>query len=96
MPSLRDDAPTRSETHWQGEVLTYRWKKWNESYHPYLLFNQDADSFTFFGFYVNKDGHATDPVSNSVIMNHIMSRDLRKALSDNKIDMSENCHKWER
>ena len=93
MTSLRDDMPARSETHWQGEVATYRW---SESYHPYLLFNHDEDFFTFFGFFVNKSGHAIDPVSNSVIMNHIMSPDLRDILIKNKIDMSENCHKWKR
>ena len=85
--------PTKFEI---DEVATYRWKKWNETSHPYLLFNHDEESFTFFGFYVNMYGHATDPVSNLVIMNHIMSPDLRNILIANKIDMSENCHKWER
>ena len=70
--------------------------KCSYSFHPYLLFNKDQDSFTFFGFSVDKRGHAIDPVSTDVIKHNIMSPNLRSILRTNKIDMSESCHKWKR
>lgn len=60
------------------------------------MFNEDEESFTFFGFSVNRRGHAIDPVSSDVIKSDIMSERLRSLLLVNKIDMSEGCHKWKR
>ena len=66
------------------------------SFHHYLLFNKDEESFTFFGFSVDERGHAINPVSTDIIKHNIMSEELRSILVLNKIDMSEGCHKWKR
>jgi hypothetical protein len=43
-------------------------KRWEKNPHPYLIFNSDHHTFTFFGFNVNKQsGHLVDPSTGEII-----------------------------
>ena len=68
------------------------------SFHPYLFFNQDNISFTFFGFNVTENGDAVDPATSKVIEPKIMSSELRTALMDvdKNVNLLEDYRKWNR
>ena len=66
------------------------------SFHPYLFFNQDQDSLTFVGFYINSRGDAIDPATSRIIEEQIMSKELQEALKQNRINLSEDYRKWNR
>jgi hypothetical protein len=43
-------------------------KRWERNPHPYLIFNSDHHTFTFFGFNVDKlSGHLVDPTTGEII-----------------------------
>jgi len=61
-------------------------RKWETNPHPYLFFNPDHSSFTFFGFNVNQStGKLADPYnSDRIVFPSIkMSRDLILAINQN-------------
>ena len=66
------------------------------SFHPYLFFNQDGESFTFVGFFVNSQGDAIDPDTSRVIEHQIMSSKLQVGLKHQRINLSEDYRKWTR
>ncbi|XP_065678762.1 E3 ubiquitin-protein ligase rnf213-alpha isoform X2 [Hydra vulgaris] len=51
-------------------------RKWEHSLHPYLFFNQDHATMTFFEFNIDQSGNLFDPETGSVIKKNIMSTEL--------------------
>ena len=66
------------------------------SFHPYLFFNQDRDTFTFIGFYVTEKGDAMDPTTAETRIPKLMSQDLRRHLRQYSADMWDDYRKWTR
>lgn len=66
-------------------------KKWEKNAHPYLLFNPDRVTFTFFGFNLDeKNGYLIDPNSKERIYNNIsVPIDLIPILKKN-VDVDSN------
>ena len=60
--------------------------KYHISHHPYLFFNKDGNTFTFFGLNINAAGdlvHKRSNGSNEIIEPGLMSSDLCGTLSEN-------------
>ena len=64
------------------------------SFHPYLFFNNDQDTFTFMGFYVNEKCDAVDPNTQRIIIQSVLQNDLRLLLKQSSVDLSDNYLKW--
>ena len=48
-------------------------RKWENDPHPYLFFNPDGQTFTFFGFYVNKTtGTLVEPNTGNRLFDHLV------------------------
>jgi E3 ubiquitin-protein ligase RNF213 len=59
-------------------------RKWENSPHPYLFFNPDGHTFTFFGFYVRRHtGELIDPNTEQTLFtnNLVLSRQLMHGIS---------------
>ena len=58
-------------------------RKWETNPHPYLFFNPDHCTFTFFGFYVNYFGKLADPINHDQIVfpNIRISKDLMSGIN---------------
>lgn len=53
-------------------------RKWENDPHPYLFFNPDGQTFTFFGFYVDRNtGHLMEPNTNKRLFDNLA---INKAL----------------
>lgn len=64
------------------------------SFHPYLFFNQDRDTFTFMGFCVDDDCNAIDPNNGKTILPNVFSKDLKSLLKAHFVDFSDNYLNW--
>ena len=65
------------------------------SSHPYLFFNQDRMSFTFFGFVVTSDGDLCDLTKPGVILERgIMTKQLCTGLKAQRVDLYEDYRQW--
>ncbi|XP_047126737.1 E3 ubiquitin-protein ligase rnf213-alpha isoform X2 [Hydra vulgaris] len=51
-------------------------RHWEHSLHPYLFFNQDHATMTFFGFNIDYRGNLFDPETRLIIKENIMSPEL--------------------
>jgi hypothetical protein len=71
-------------------------KRFSCSPHPYLFFNEDGQTFTFLGFYINYNFDLVDVNTNKVLEKAIMSRELRDAFIANKVPIKEDFDKLER
>ena len=58
-------------------------RKWENNPHPYLFFNPDGQTFTFFGFYVNTStGQLLEPQTNRVLFDNLrLSKNLIAGIS---------------
>lgn len=58
-------------------------RKWENNPHPYLFFNPDGQTFTFFGFYVNtQTGQLLEPQTNRVLFDNIrISKNLMDGIN---------------
>jgi hypothetical protein len=69
-------------------------RKWENDPHPYLFFNPDGHTFTFFGFYVNKkSGELIELKTQRVLFDNklVLDRDLINGIDlQNKNILSEN------
>ena len=78
------------------EQLNMR-RKWENDPHPYLFFNPDGQTFTFFGFCVDRNtGHLLDQTSNAPLFDNKLSinRNLMQAIeSQNAKILKENISK---
>lgn len=58
--------------------------------HPYLFFNQDHITMTFFGFYINSNGDLVDPGTKRILEKGLMSKPLRNGLQAQLVDFTTN------
>ena len=59
------------------------------SAHPYLFFNHDK-TFTFIGFNIDKaTGNVVDENTKKVLLNNVVSENLRYALERNHVPLAE-------
>ena len=67
----------KNEAEFKIDQLKMR-RKWENDPHPYLFFNTDGQTFTFFGFHVHKQtGYLHDPNSNKRLFDNLtMQRNL--------------------
>ncbi|CAD5126001.1 DgyrCDS14181 [Dimorphilus gyrociliatus] len=74
---------------YQIELMAIK-HRWETRPHPYLFFNSDNHTFTFFGFNVEKKtGNLVDVTTGEVILNRAINRQLHCALIMNGVDLSE-------
>ena len=66
------------------------------SFHPYIFFNHDRASMTFLGFKITPNGDLVDPETNRVMEHQLLSKELRKGLTDQKVNFDENYFAWDR
>jgi hypothetical protein len=75
------------------EIETRR--KWEESAHPYLLFNEDGDSLTFVGFRVSVEtGDLLHPESSAVLIHRAVTPRLYEFLKESGVDLDEQWKHW--
>ncbi len=60
-------------------------QKWEHSPHPYVFFNEDGHSVSFFGFFLSQNLSLVDERSGKVIHEKIVPRVLYDALVNNRI-----------
>ncbi|XP_067936891.1 E3 ubiquitin-protein ligase rnf213-alpha-like [Watersipora subatra] len=71
-------------------------KTWESENHPYLFFNEDGATFTPLGFYVEASHGSAKPYSlvdcntKEIISEQCIARNLKRALDEAKLAMSEN------
>ena len=66
----------KNEVEFQLNQLKMR-RKWENDPHPYLFFNLDGNTFTFFGFYVNRrTGQLIDHEKNTILFENRLSLNL--------------------
>ena len=51
---------------------------------------------TFLGFKITPNGDLVDPETNRVIEHQLLSKELRKGLTDQKVNFDENYFAWDR
>ncbi|XP_066918681.1 E3 ubiquitin-protein ligase rnf213-alpha-like [Clytia hemisphaerica] len=81
--SLGDDDTNKLES---GGFLLELKTKWEQSHHPYLFFNKDGGTFTFFGLNINQAGdlvHKRPNGSNEIVEPQLMNSKLHGILSEN-------------
>lgn len=51
---------------------------------------------TFLGFKITPNGDLVDPETNRVMEQQLLTKELRKGLSDQKVNFDENYFTWDR
>ena len=83
---LFDPYPT-----WYMLVRSYNCVLLSFSPHPYLFFNSDRMTFTFLGFYIDRQtGNLIDQQTGRVLDQGIMAHNLYDALVRNHVPIQEN------
>ncbi|XP_065678667.1 E3 ubiquitin-protein ligase rnf213-alpha isoform X7 [Hydra vulgaris] len=59
-----------------NELMIQLKRKWEHSSHPYLFFNQDHATMTFFGFNIDSNGNLLDPDRKTIIKQGVMTKNL--------------------
>ncbi|XP_053396012.1 E3 ubiquitin-protein ligase rnf213-alpha-like [Mercenaria mercenaria] len=66
-------------------------RTWESSPHPYLFFNRDRMTFTFLGFYIEKEsGNLIDQQTGNVLERCIMTKNLYEAMERNHVPLQED------
>ena len=72
-------------------------RKWEQKCQPYLYFNEDRQSMTFLGVQVSNKRNLIDPLkSSNVLEKKIISKDLYDTLIRNRVDLQDDCMKWDK
>ena len=66
------------------------------SFHPYIFFNYDRASMTFLGFKITPNGDLVDPETDRVMEHQLLTKELHKGLTDQKVNFNENYFAWDR
>ncbi|WAR07278.1 R213A-like protein [Mya arenaria] len=84
----RDAIDTENE----DELELYQMRRtWESSPHPYLFFNSDRFTFTFLGFYIDRNtGNLVDQQTDDILEQKIMSQQLYDSLVRNRAPIREN------
>ncbi|XP_065678772.1 E3 ubiquitin-protein ligase rnf213-alpha isoform X3 [Hydra vulgaris] len=81
---MAQDFSTRSisldNDYSSSELMIYLKRKWEHSYHPYIFFNQDHETMTFFGFNIDLNGNLLDPDCITIKKQGIMTKNLYAVL----------------
>ena len=95
-PSLRGEIEkTTVDTLQMHQVVDKR--RWENSSHPYIFFNQDRHTMTFLGFNISDRGDLMDSINpNTAIKHKIMRPDLMKVLKHNRVNLCEDFQKLKR
>ncbi|KAJ7339375.1 hypothetical protein OS493_005769 [Desmophyllum pertusum] len=64
-------------------------RSWENSPHPYLFFNQDHNTMTFLGFYINSVGDLVNPQNGQIVERGLMSEPLRNGLEVQGVDFKQ-------
>ena len=76
-----------------GNELVQLRRRWEQSPHPYLFFNEDRHSVTFVEVQITRDGRLLDPRNNQALET-IMSTELSTALYTQGFRLQENYDNW--
>jgi len=60
-------------------------RKWENSPHPYIFFNDDGHTMTFFGFHLDANLNLIDESSGQILEHRIMTRPLYEGLRRNSV-----------
>ena len=91
-PSLSADL-TRMEA--AGNLQQYQLRRrWEQSPHPYLFFNEDRHAMTPIGLQITRDGNLINPLTAAVLDEQIMTRELSTALYTQGFRLQENYEEW--
>ncbi|KTG00736.1 hypothetical protein cypCar_00028018 [Cyprinus carpio] len=78
-------------------------KRWESEPHPYIFFNDDHESMTFIGFHLQPNAQngidAIDPLTNRVIKQNIMTRELYEGLKLQRVPFNidfDQLPRWEK
>ena len=71
-------------------------RRWEQSPHPYLFFNNDRHSMTFVGVQISRDGHLIDPQTGNILDTQMMTRGLSTALYTQGFRLQENYDAWDK
>ena len=91
-PSLSADLTRIENTENLQQYLLRR--KWEQSPHPYLFFNEDRHSMAPIGLRITRDGHLMGTQTTAVLDEQIMSRNLSAALCTQGFWLQENSEEW--
>ncbi|XP_052808691.1 E3 ubiquitin-protein ligase rnf213-alpha-like isoform X2 [Mya arenaria] len=80
------------ETEDEDQLELYQMRRtWESSPHPYLFFNSDRFTFTFLGFYIDRNtGNLVDQQTNRVLEEGIMAQNLYDSLVRNQAPVRED------
>ncbi|WAR07285.1 R213A-like protein [Mya arenaria] len=79
-PGMIPQGAMEAEDEDQLELYQMR-RTWESSPHPYLFFNSDRFSFTFLGFYIDRNtGNLVDQQTNRILEQGIMGQNLYDSL----------------
>ncbi|WAR07347.1 R213A-like protein [Mya arenaria] len=80
------------DTEDEDELELYQMRRtWESSPHPYLFFNSDRFTFTFLGFYIDRNtGNLVDQQTDDILEQKIMSQQLYDSLVRNRAPIREN------
>ena len=96
-PSLRISLQSSISS---NELLGYSIdseRKWDQKKNPYIFFNEDMQSMTFFGISIDKNLNQLNVFdSNPQKAKNVISKPLYNVLENNRVDLGEDCNKWDR
>ncbi|XP_071956942.1 E3 ubiquitin-protein ligase rnf213-alpha-like [Antedon mediterranea] len=64
-------------------------RRWENSPHPYIFFNQDNQTMTFMGFSIDRNGTLLD-INEEVLQRNVMTKSLMRGLSNQQVNLSED------
>ena len=72
-------------------------RKWEQKKNPYIFFNEDMQSMTFFGISIDKNLNQLNVFgSNPQKEKKVISKPLYNVLEKNRVDLGDDCNKWDR
>ncbi|XP_015765580.1 PREDICTED: E3 ubiquitin-protein ligase RNF213-like [Acropora digitifera] len=80
-PSLADENTEDDVDIERQDIEQFKLRRrWENSPHPYLFFNQDRSTMTFLGFSINCNGDLVDPQASTILERGLMPQNLRNGL----------------
>ena len=64
--------------------------------HPYLFFNQDHNTLTFLGFYIDSNGDLVDPGTGETLEQGLLSKPLRNGLQAQGVDFTTDTDNFKK
>nr|XP_039257181.1 E3 ubiquitin-protein ligase rnf213-alpha-like [Styela clava] len=94
-PSLKISDSSISDNHRQGFQAHQIRRKWEESTHPYVFFNDDRKTLTFINVKINKEGHLLDD-KGQITKHNIATPGLVQALKLQGMDLEKDFDSYSR